>query len=66
MSTTRDFLSQRIAVLKTDGATNGNEMSRLGKERKRIFAELAEAEAAYAAIEALSADAQTDTEGDPT
>lgn len=66
MSTTRDFLSQRIAVLKADAAANGNEMSRLSKERTRIFAEIAEAEAAYAAIEALSADAQTDTEGDPT
>jgi len=54
VSNTRNYLSERIGELERQAAVNGNEMSRLGKERNRIFAELAEAKAAYAAVEALA------------
>jgi len=53
MSDTRDYLSRRIGDLEVSAATHQNNISRLSREREHMLAELEEARAAYAAIEAL-------------
>lgn len=57
MSATSNYLSRKIGDLGCEIAANRNQAKRLDLEHEQMAAELREVEAAYAAVEALDAEA---------
>lgn len=54
MSTTHNYLTKRLGILRAQAATSENQIAALGKQHAAELAELAEVEAALAAVDALT------------